>query len=213
MLYSGPPSPIAAPLPEYFSYDLGNLSDENRRKKINSLSALHKEKIIQKFTSLQMTNSKNFLFKSRNFQEKLEKIIKSNPKDSELLQFFEEEGIPVSEREKLVYEVINSIRFEGVHVKLEDMIEELGKNYSETGFMVLKDYNRKDDKSIDEDSFGFDAKRKNKKVEVPHLNLRNEDKGKCLARRSSTPGKKCKDGKNVKRTKTPISKKQKNDKC
>ena len=220
MLYSDPPSPLAAPLPEYFSYDLGNLSDENRRKKFTSLSAYHKEKIIQKFTSLQLSNTQNLLFKSRNFQEKLEKIIKSNPKDSELLEFFEEEGIPVSEREKLVYEVINSIRSEGVHVKLEDMIEEVEKSSNcEFNTLVLQHYSRLAGQGKElsletfvEETFVDDLPCKAKKVEIPPLNLKKEEKTKCLARRSSTPGKHRKDVKNGKRTKTPISKKQKNPK-
>jgi hypothetical protein len=217
MLYSDPPSPLAAPLPEYFSYDLGNLSDENRKKKCISLSAVHKEKIIQKFTSLQLSNTQHLLFKSRKFQEKLENLLKNNPKDEQLLAFFEEEGIPVSEREKLVYEVINSIRSEGVHVKLEDMIEEVEKNSpAEAKTFILSHFSRVEAVNSKEflletfvEDKRCDDRPQGKKIDVPRLNLKKDD-SKVLQRRCSTPSKHKKDLKQGKRTKTPVNKKQKN---
>ncbi|OMJ92193.1 hypothetical protein SteCoe_5065 [Stentor coeruleus] len=123
LLYSEPPSPLAAPLPEYFSYDIGNNSEENRKKGSISLTAKAKERLIQKFLAIQKSNGTKSPLTSRKIQEKLEKMLTGNVKETDLLEFFIEEGIPVSEREKLVYEVIHSERSGGRDVSLEDIID------------------------------------------------------------------------------------------
>lgn len=130
LLYSEPPSPLAAPLPEYFSYDIGNNSEENRKKGSITLTAKAKERLIQKFLTLQKSNGIKSPLTSRKIHEKLEKILTGNVKETDLLEFFIEEGIPVSEREKLVYEVIHSERSGGRDVSLEDIIDVNDKRFN-----------------------------------------------------------------------------------
>ena len=122
LLYSEPPSPLAAPLPEYFSYDVGNNSEENRRKTELPLSGNAKQRILQKFVVLQKINGTKTPITSRKTKEKLEEVLAMDVKGADLLQFFKEEGIPVSEREKLVYDIINSERSGGKDVSLDDII-------------------------------------------------------------------------------------------
>ena len=212
-LYSEPPSPLAAPLPEYFSYDIGNISEENRKKSCIMLNAKSKERIIQKFLSIHKDGGNKSPLTSRKVQEKLELLLSKDVKEADLLQFFKEEGIPVSEREKLVYEVINSERSGGLDVSLEDII-----NTSQRNHKPIKSNKAKKELEFPEelslDTFVEDKAGKlnshERRNDVPPLNVR---KGQIDSRelpakpRSVTPGKSKKDKKLVKRTKTPVTKK------
>jgi hypothetical protein len=231
LLYSEPPSPLAAPLPEYFSYDISNISEENRKKNHNIvLSAKAKEKLVSKIIQIQKVNGVKNLLPSDKIQENLEKILKNNIKEADLFQFFKEEGIPVSEREKLVFEVIHSERAEGRDVCLEEVIGLNSRKTIETkqNRLICNKENREHLKtSIDSnDEFEMvtletvvDEKERangkgigDKKFDIPNLNLNGEGRGVLEKRemnvmprvRASTPGKIKKEKKTGKRYKTPL---------
>ena len=138
LLYSEPPSPLAAPLPEYFSYDVGNISEENRKNGNIVLSAKSKERLIQKFIAIQRTTGIKSPLTARKFKEKLEGILEKDAKQGDLLQFFKEEGIPVSEREKLVYDIIHSERSGEKDVSLDDIIYSSDRHISESKSKIKK---------------------------------------------------------------------------
>lgn len=122
-LDSDPPSPLAAPLPEYFSFDLGRLSDENRRP-INFLNEHTKKKIIKRIN--QMENSREGCLSpriARRIKRRLEILIHKKVSQLDLLDIFKEEGVPVSRREQLVFDIINSARNGSKHVTLSDLID------------------------------------------------------------------------------------------
>jgi hypothetical protein len=213
-LYSEPPSPLAAPLPEYFSYDIGNISEENRKKSFIMLTAKSKERIIQKFLVMHKDGGQKSPLTSRKVQEKLELLLAKDVKEADLLQFFKEEGIPVSEREKLVYEVINSERSGGMDVSLDDII-----NYSSNRNHLKSVKTGKSRKEVEDnqdlslETFVEDRqassinKLSERKAEVPPLNVRKDTQENPSKPRSVTPGKSKKDKKQGKRTKTPVLKK------
>lgn len=213
LLYSEPPSPLAAPLPEYFSYDIGNISEENRKKCNIMLTAKSKERIIQKFLSIHKAEGQKSPLTSMKIKERLEILFSKDVKEADLLQFFKEEGIPVSEREKLVYEVINSERSGGLDVSLEDIIN--FKSKCQVKGIKLKELmkNEEDDEfnleTYVEDKVNRNNSKPNvgeRKTEVPPLNMKEGSNG--VKTRSVTPGKMKKDKKGVKRNKTPVTKKQ-----
>lgn len=214
LLYSEPPSPLAAPLPEYFSYDIGNISEENRKKNYIMLTAKSKERIIQKFLSFQKAEGQKSPLTSLKLQERLELLFSKDVKEADLLQFFKEEGIPVSERENLVYEVINSERSGGLDVSLEDIIN--FKNKAQVKGIKLKEIMKDQEEPTNfsletyvEDK-GNRLNNKNhageRRTEVPPLNMKENVNG--VKTRSVTPGKMKKEKKAGKRNKTPVTKKQ-----
>jgi hypothetical protein len=151
---------------------------------------------------------------SRKVQEKLELLLAKDVKEADLLQFFKEEGIPVSEREKLVYEVINSERSGGMDVSLDDII-----NYSSNRNHLKSVKTGKSRKEVEDnqdlslETFVEDRqassinKLSERKAEVPPLNVRKDTQENPSKPRSVTPGKSKKDKKQGKRTKTPVLKK------
>ena len=125
ILYSEPPSPLAAPLPDYFSYDLGNISEENRDyyKAPMVISESTKKRLLDKFKMIKNgnDNSCNPEVASK-IQEKLLVLFKNDVKEINLMELFKEEGMPMSEREKVVFEMINTDRTKGRDVSLEEII-------------------------------------------------------------------------------------------
>ena len=55
-------------------------------------------------------------------QEKLLVLFKNDVKEINLMELFKEEGMPMSEREKVVFEMINTDRTKGRDVSLEEII-------------------------------------------------------------------------------------------
>lgn len=113
-LFTEPPSPLAAPLPDYFSFDVVALSEENRE--FNYLpnpvviDETQKKQIIQKFEQMQSDSAPSFTpRKGERLRVKLERLLNRDAKEADILDLFREEGIPVSKREQLVYEIINSV--------------------------------------------------------------------------------------------------------
>jgi hypothetical protein len=234
LLYSEPPSPLAAPLPEYFSYDIGNISEENRKKGNITLSAKSKQKLIQKFLALQKSNGIKSPLTSKKIKEKLEGILIKDIKESDLLQFFKEEGIPVSEREKLVYEIIHSERTGGRDVSLEDIISSNDKKPSiqkKTSSKQVQEIEKSFINKFNNSNFNINAletfvdekeqiPRNPSKINliekkhdpIPLLKIKPEKSIEPLVKipkkRASTPCKSKNDKKNIKRTKTPVSKRK-----
>ena len=212
-LYSEPPSPLAAPLPEYFSYDIGNNSEENRKKHFIMLTAKSKERIIQKFLSMHKDGGAKSPMTSRKVQEKLELLLAKDVKETDLLQFFKEEGIPVSEREKLVYEVINSERSGGLDVSLQDIINSSQRNFKALKLSkVRKETEVNEDSSLDTfvDDRGLKLNSHERRTDIPPLNVKKgqlDPLPNSAKPRSVTPGKCKKEKKSGKRTKTPVTKK------
>ena len=152
MLASDPPSPLAAPLPEYFSYDIGNISDENRKKENIKLTGMSKERLIQKFLALQKSNGIKSPLTARKIKDKIEGMLVKDVKEADLLQFFKEEGIPVSEREKLVFEIIHSERSEMKDASLEDIIfDDERRSYSKPKIFYEKKIEKKTEQKAEKD--------------------------------------------------------------
>ena len=125
VLYSEPPSPLAAPLPDYFSYDLANMPEENcdfSRAPI-SISEATKKRLLEKFNKIEKGHDTSCNPKTAGrIQEKLQKLFREDIKELDLMEIFREEGMPMSEREKIVFEMINTYRPNGRDVSLEDII-------------------------------------------------------------------------------------------
>ncbi|CAG9323821.1 unnamed protein product [Blepharisma stoltei] len=122
-LNSDPPSPLAAPLPEYFSFDLGRLSDETRESRLSLLNEKTKKKIIKRINEMEV--SKNGCLSprlARRIKRRLETLIHKRVNQLELLDLFKEEGVPISKREQLVFDIINSARDGSKHVTLNDLM-------------------------------------------------------------------------------------------
>ena len=127
VLYSEPPSPLAAPLPDYFSYDLANISDENYEySKIPiNVTDITKKKLLEKFKKIENGHDSSCNPKTASrIQDKLMQLFKADIKELDLMELLKEEGMGMSEREKIVFEIINTDRINnGRDVSLEDMIQ------------------------------------------------------------------------------------------
>lgn len=130
-LYSEPPSPLAAPLPDYFSFDLSTMIPiEDKYKPGTSLSTHAKKKVLDKLKNISEGKDKVFSSDQANrLFDKLEKVFKQESNDVDLLGYLKEEGVPISDREKIVFDIIHTDRTSGVDVDIDDMIlaEELEK--------------------------------------------------------------------------------------
>lgn len=163
-LYSEPPSPLAAPLPDYFSFDLSVLVPiEDNYKPGVALSAHARKKILSKMKNL--SKDPNFSPQlAERLHEKFEKIFKENLNEIDLLGCLKEEGVPISEREKIVFDIIHTDRTSGVDANIEDMIlaDELDKRdnqfeVSKTDYsQILKNIEGKEltDRYEDRSQFG-----------------------------------------------------------
>ena len=128
-LYTEPPSPLAAPLPEYFSYNVPHSEEQIRFPYIPSPSVFDQETKIRLFNKLlnlqdQTTNNSITPNKASRIKNKVEKLMQKDMREIDLLEIFKQEGVPVSERENLVFELINTERcYEPNHVTLKDLME------------------------------------------------------------------------------------------
>jgi hypothetical protein len=125
VLYSEPPSPLAAPLPDYFSYDLVNFPEESHEytRAPIVMSDQAKKKLLEKFKVLEKQQGPNTTgIAASRIQDKLIEMFKSDIKEVDLMELFKEEGMPMSEREKIVFEMINTDRTKGRDVSLDDII-------------------------------------------------------------------------------------------
>ena len=117
-VYSRPPTPLAAPLPDYFCYELQTTQTEPFKPILTTES---KEIWLKRLKKLHLTRSiKDSLYKSL--------IIKLNKstetKKLNLKELFENTEISITERENLVYYLINgSTEFEK-HVSLSQILSE-----------------------------------------------------------------------------------------
>jgi hypothetical protein len=125
-LYSEPPSPLAAPLPDYFSYDLANLphEEEEYEKAPMAISEQTKKRLLDKLSSIENGRDKscNPALALR-IHEKLLHLFENDIKEIDLMELFKEEGVPVTDRENIVFEMINTDRTKGNDVSLEDIID------------------------------------------------------------------------------------------
>ena len=132
-LISGPPTPLAAPLPEYFSFNAADpIEDQLELMNIvdpTVISESQRQILIQKLMKL---NHEGHLSEHLLQPEKVEKLrIKLagvgkreiDIRELNLEEIFRDETVvPVSEREKLVYSLINSERSQSKDVTLDDII-------------------------------------------------------------------------------------------
>jgi hypothetical protein len=117
-VYSRPPTPLAAPLPDYFCYELQETPNQPFKPILTTES---KEIWLHRLHKLHNTKSiKESLYKSL-----VVKLKKSNEtKKLNLKELFENTDISVTERENLVYYLINgSTEFER-HVSLSQILSE-----------------------------------------------------------------------------------------
>ncbi|CAG9334353.1 unnamed protein product [Blepharisma stoltei] len=126
VLDTEPPSPLAAPFPDYFSFDVTNLSEENRENSkwedLTIIDELSRKNILMKFVSNESLDSINPK-KTKEIKDKIERLLNENAKENEILELFKEEEIPVTKREQLVFDIINSGRKGDNTVTLTDLIE------------------------------------------------------------------------------------------
>ncbi|CAG9315794.1 unnamed protein product [Blepharisma stoltei] len=127
-LQTEPPSPLAAPLPDYFSFDVVNLSEEHREFNYIPnpmiLEETTKKKIIKKFEDIQKSPSEALTpRKGERLKVKLEKLLNKQAKEADILDLFKEEGIPISMREEMVFEIINSTRGDDSSTNANEILE------------------------------------------------------------------------------------------
>lgn len=121
-LYSEPPSPLAAPLPDYFSYHLA-MSEEDQPKARLQLSDQTKKKILEKLKNIGIGKDLSCDAQSAlRLADKLKLLFKQNIEEIDLLGYLKEEGVPISDREKIVFDIINTDRTSGLDVDIEDII-------------------------------------------------------------------------------------------
>lgn len=118
---SEPPSPLAAPFPDYFSFDVTNLSEENRKSSHipTALDLNSKRSIMMKIESLDNLDPKN----TEKIKERFSRFINKDLSQDDILGLFQEDEIPVSKREKLVFDIINTGREGENMVSLTDLID------------------------------------------------------------------------------------------
>jgi ribosomal protein L29 len=129
-LYSEPPSPLAAPLPDYFSYDLATLEVQEEPRSGMQLSEQSKKKIMEKLKNISSgKDSSCEPLPAKRLAERLSKLFQQGVKEIDLLGCLKEEGVPISDREKIVFDIINTERTSGLDVNLDDIIlaEEIEK--------------------------------------------------------------------------------------
>lgn len=117
-VFSRPLTPLAAPLPDYFCYEIQDtpreiavkqvLSSETKELWVKRLKKLHRER-----------NIPEALFKSLIY-----KLTKSNERKLDLQELFYNEQVSVSERENLVYYLINGSTEFDKHVSLSEIMDE-----------------------------------------------------------------------------------------
>lgn len=137
-LYSEPPSPLAAPLPDYFSYHLA-MNEEDLPKAVLRLSEQTKQKILTKLKNIGLGKDLSCDSKSAlRLVDKLKEVFGRNVEEIDLLGYLKEEGVPISDREKIVFDIINTERVSGLDVEIEDIIlaEEMEKR--DSGFEVSR---------------------------------------------------------------------------
>lgn len=119
-VYSRPPTPLAAPLPDYFCYEVEEtprestmtkqvLTNESKEMWVKRLNKLHQSKQIRE------TLYKNLI-------SKLEKSSETHKLD--LKDMFINTEITISERENLVYYLINGSTEFDKHVSMSQMVSE-----------------------------------------------------------------------------------------
>jgi hypothetical protein len=132
-LISGPPTPLAAPLPEYFSFKAADpIEDQLGLMDLvdpTLISESQRQILVQKLMKLHQAGhlTEHLLQpeKVEKLRGKLESIAKRelDIRELNLEEIFRDESVmPASERERLVYSLINSERRGSKDVTLEDII-------------------------------------------------------------------------------------------
>jgi len=146
-LISGPPTPLAAPLPEYFSFKAADpLEDQLELMNIvdpTIISESQRQILVQKLMKLHQEGrlSEHLLQpeKVEKLREKLVSIAKRelDIRELNLEEIFRDESVmPVSERERLVYSLIHSERRGSKDVTLDDIINAPQESDSESVRLV-----------------------------------------------------------------------------
>jgi hypothetical protein len=118
-VYSRPPTPLAAPLPDYFCYEIQDtprdiqsrqvISNEIKEIWVKRLNKLHENSGIKESLYISLFN-------------KLEKSTETRKID--LKELFTNTEIPISERENLVYYLINGSTEFDKHVSMSEIMSE-----------------------------------------------------------------------------------------
>ena len=115
--FSRPPTPLAAPLPDYFCYEVQDTPREITVKQV--LSSQTKELWLKRLKKLN---------KDRNIPEDLYKSLvfklKTKEKKLDLQELFYNEQVSISERENLVYYLINGSTEFDKHVSLSEIMND-----------------------------------------------------------------------------------------
>lgn len=116
--FSRPPTPLAAPLPDYFCYQI----EETPREILN-------KQVISTETRATWVKRLKKLKKSHNIQDSLyssllKKLAKPDIKKIDLKELFINENVPVSQRENIIYYLINGTTEFDKHVSLSEIMSE-----------------------------------------------------------------------------------------
>ncbi|OMJ72904.1 hypothetical protein SteCoe_28546 [Stentor coeruleus] len=134
VLYSEPPSPLAAPLPDYFSYDLIKCFEEEPAYEIIPLALNEhtKKRLLEKLKNIERGSDGSCNpDTARKISEKLQQLFNQNINEIDLLHLFKDEGLKGTERENIVFDIIHTERSKGNDVCLDDIIsanENIGQN-------------------------------------------------------------------------------------
>ena len=118
-VYSRPPTPLAAPLPDYFCYELQDTPRDTQYKQM--ITSETKEIWVKRLNKLHEQNGiKDSLYRSL-----LEKLEKSNEtRKLDLKEMFINTEISISDRENLVYYLINGSTEFDKHVSMSEIMSE-----------------------------------------------------------------------------------------
>lgn len=126
LVYSEPPTPLAAPLPEYFIFETSDRQKDAAISQIGELESSRKKTILSKLLKLQVDHTGELLTPQQ--EEKIKAMLQQCDLslDMNLLnQVFTESKTRLTDRERLAYEMIHSRHdTETEMVTLNDLLEE-----------------------------------------------------------------------------------------
>ena len=99
------------------------MNEEDLPKAGLHLSEHAKKKILDKLKNIGLGKDLSCDAQSAlRLADKLKVIFRQNIEELDLLGYLKEEGVPISDREKIVFDIINTERVSGLDVEIEDII-------------------------------------------------------------------------------------------
>ena len=125
-LLSGPPTPLAAPLPEYFSFKAADYIEDQLdllNIDVQAISDSQRQDLIEKLMQLNKESPQYLLHpdKADKLRQKLEHLGRHKGEKLNLEALFRDEAL-LAEREKMVYSLIHSERRSHRDVTLDELI-------------------------------------------------------------------------------------------